>query len=293
MGAKDLAIRLLSEHCLADIATVVLPGRHVVVEEVRRTQLHHVERVADEVALTRIDGYPVVLHVEYQADDQLHMPQRVIEYQGLLRARFPEHGVVSVVVYLRAEPPARPLQQAIDPHAGDWQLAFRYEVFRPWEQAITLDAVRARPGLGPLALLTPGVTERDLPELAAILERSQVPDLPPAELSAIAYVLGGHRFDRHLLHSYLRSAAMKDSVTYQEIIQEGREQGYSQGLAEGIVETILELAELRLGPLVSDLEARLETLTLAELQALKSAVLRAADDVEFAALLGAAGRRTH
>lgn len=293
MGTKDLAIRLLAEHCLADIAPALLPQHEIVVERVVAPQLKLVERIADTIALITIDGAPAVLHVEFEATlrGQGRMPARVMAYNALLRQRYPGRAVVSVVVYLVAKPDSRrPVRRALGPRPGDLPLDFRYHVFLPWENPLTLDDVAKHPGLGPLALLTPGITAADLPAVRQLLEHGNTPGLPVPDLLAVAYIMAAHRFPLGLLDSYLRSEAMESSPGYQSILREGikkgleqgleqgLERGREQGLEQGIERGILRLIELRLGSVPAGFDGYLDSLSLRDLENLQDTLLASQDE---------------
>jgi hypothetical protein len=68
-------------------------------------------------------------------------------------------------------------------------------------------------------------------------------------LWAATYVLMGLRYDRRFTNHLLRGVrAMRESVTWQAIFEEGEEKGKAEGKAEGIRETVLLLGSKRFGP---------------------------------------------
>jgi len=214
------------------------------------------------------------------------IPERMLAYHGLLRHRHRPLPVLSMVVYLIAEPPAEPLPRSID----DDQLKFRYEVFCPWEHAIGLEAVRRRPALAPLAALTPGIAEEDLPALQEAIEAS--PALSASrrgDLLALTYFIAGRRFASNLLRSLVGSKLMEESSTYRYVMEKGREEGRQEGRREGQREglrrAILDLVEARLAQSPEKLEARLSALDEDALHQLFSELLRARDETELSGLL--------
>jgi hypothetical protein len=176
--------------------------------------------------------------------------------------------------------PAEPVPRGI----SDGQLDFRYEVFCPWERRISVEEVRRRPALAPLAILTPGIDERELPSLLPAIEEAR--ELAPsrrADLMALTYFIGGRRFPRDLLAFLIRSDAMEESATYQYVIEKGREQGQ----AEGLRRAILELAAAQLKAVPDGLEPRLASMQADALGDLFSRLVRTRDEAELRRLLTA------
>lgn len=287
MGIKDLAIRKLAQHCLADIAPLLLPDRHVEVERIEEVQLKLVERLSDNVAFCRIDGHPALLHVEFEASlsRAARLPARMMAYNALLRQAHPARAVHSAAVYLLADTGSRRVPTALRQRPGDQPVEFPYRVFLPQEHPITVEQVAATPGIAPLALLSPGIQARDLSAVKKILAASELPDLPAPDLLALTYILGGHRFDGDLLDSYLRSEAMESSPTYQAILREGRAEGRAEGQRQGLQVAIRTLVGARLGAWTGDQPARLDGLDAVALEALLERLASCADAEALRAIL--------
>jgi hypothetical protein len=169
----------------------LLPGRRVEVLAVEPTELKFVDRRADSVIRALLDGVETIVHLEFQTTHETGVPLRVLEYHAILRARYPELPVVSIVVYLMPDPPSA-IPRGVPRTARNWQLDFSYQVFCPWETPITLEQVRASPGLALLASLTTGIDQQALGSLrAAIAERA--PRATLGDLLAVTYVIAGRR----------------------------------------------------------------------------------------------------
>lgn len=286
MGQTDLAIRLLAEHHLSDLLPALLASHRVEVIAVERSELQVVERLTDQVVRAYVDGVETILHIEFQARHELDLPERVLTYNALLRHRHYPLPVVSIVVYLTPDPPPVPVPRGI--HQG--QIHFDYLVFLPWEHAIGPDQLTRFPALAPLAALTPGINETNLPEIRGVIEAA--PDLSlgqRADLLVLTYFIAGRRFTKDLLTFLLESDIMEESVTYRDLVERKLAEGRAQGLAEGrtlaLRGAILKVVEARLGHLPDSLEARLAELDADALDRLHLELVLAQDDAATRAVL--------
>ena len=128
-------------------------------------------------------------------------------------------------------------------------LTFRYQVARTWDLPVEA-FLNAGLGLVPLAPLS-RVTEG---QLAAVVRRMQERidrEAGPEEAGTLwtaADVLMGLRYSRELIDHLLRGVlGMKESVTYQAIVQEGVEIGRQEGKLEEARELLLDLGGERFG----------------------------------------------
>ncbi|NEQ12163.1 MAG: DUF4351 domain-containing protein [Moorea sp. SIO1G6] len=88
-------------------------------------------------------------------------------------------------------------------------------------------------------------------------------------LAACVDVLAGLRFEKDLVRRLLSEEIMEESVTYQDIIQKGRQRG-KQEEARFIV---MRLLTLRLGLLDPVLQQKIEGLSITRLEELSEALL--------------------
>jgi predicted transposase YdaD len=108
-----------------------------------------------------------------------------------------------------------------------FDVALRYRTVRVWEVPAQ-QWLSGGLGLVPLAPLG-DVRPRDLPAVIAQMKQRLDPPLPPskrAQLWSAAYILMGLRYERTLIQKLLQGVVtMKESVTYQAILEEGEAKG--------------------------------------------------------------------
>jgi hypothetical protein len=195
-----------------------------------------------------------LLHLEFQSGhdsaslpDSLHLRNTLLQYRHHLL-------VQSVAILLRpeADSPALtgvrtvgfPNEEPVD--------VFRYQVLRIWRIPA---AVFLAGGLGTLPLApVADVTEAQLPGIIERMQQRLTAEADPglaATLWSATYVLMGLRYSRELAGQLLQGVkSMKESVTYQAIIEEGEAKGMEKGKALGRAQGALAEARrllLRLG----------------------------------------------
>lgn len=205
-------------------------------------------------ALLRIGGpSPLLLHIEAQVSFDADLEARLMMYHALLHYRDRERlPVKTVVLFLRPRAAAERWRGQFNIGGlDDPSLVFRYEPIRLWRRSPI--ELLSHPGTMPLATLA------DLsglgPEgLAQEIERrlQGEPPIKQAEAVALSEIFAGLRPELSLAEFLLRRfPAMKESASYQWILEEGRVEGRLEGLVQGQIvalrETLLELGRERLG----------------------------------------------
>lgn len=184
------------------------------------------------------DAAPWLVHVEFQASADRQLSQRLLRYNVLLisRHRMP---VLSVAVLLRAEadgPGMTGLLQHSLPGQSSY-LDFRYKVVRAWRKPVE-EVLSAGVGMLPLAPLA-DVAANDLPGVISRMQDrlAREPGQEQASLWTSTYILLGLRYSREFASQLLRGVrAMKESTTYQAILEEGAAKGRAEGRVEGRVQ---------------------------------------------------------
>jgi hypothetical protein len=242
---------------------------------------------------------PYLLHLEFVAGhDAAALPPKLLVRNGLLEDR---HGlpVRTGVVLSR---PAADSPQLTGVHerrfpGEEAYLTFRYQVVRVW-QLPRGPLLAGGLALLPLAPIC-AVTEADLPGIIQQMKRRLSGRRARKQAHLVwsaAHILLGLRYSPTFAADLLRGVvSMKESSTYQAILEEGRAEGLAQGMAQGMAQGAVVEARrlLRLqgdkafGPPDAQTAALVERLDdLAQLKELLQRVLVANDWQE---LLGQAG----
>jgi predicted transposase YdaD len=175
---------------------------------------------------------PSLMHFEFQAGPDVGLPRRVLGYNTLLGIGH-DLPVFRVIVLLRPEANLRNITGTFEQHyprVVEPNLVFHYRVVRVWEvPAATL----LKGGIGTLALAPIGeVSEAELPtvirEMKDRLDQRKY-DKIAGELRTAVRILMGLRYEGLFIDQLLRGVQhMKESVTYQEILNEGVAKGIAQ-----------------------------------------------------------------
>ncbi len=189
-----------------------------------------------------------LLHTEFQSGYDSEGDWRLLEYKVLLTRR-EKLPVESVVVLLRpeADGPAfsglLSCDSLLDSEPG---LRFRYRVVRLWELPVEtfLEGGLATLPLAPLAK----VSDDQLPQVIEAMSKRVSSETPQAEQGALwasTYLLLGLRMKPNEAAELLRSiSAMRESTTYQAILEEGRQEGRQEGLQKGLQTGLLQGMEV-------------------------------------------------
>jgi predicted transposase YdaD len=212
-----------------------VPARTV---EIVNADVSTVKAAADKVLLVRADQGDRIQHIEFQAGPDISVPRRTHGYNALLEER---HGlpVESVVILLRPEADLAVIngvyQRCLPATAGPY-LQFHYRVIRVWEFPVAT-VLQAGISLLPLAPIS-AVGQNEL--LAVIQQIRKRLDAETdqgivGELWTATKVLLGLRYQAEFIDQLLHGVrAMKESTTYQAILEEGRQEGIQKGRQEGI-----------------------------------------------------------
>lgn len=230
------------------------------VVEVVDADLSTITAAADRVIrVTRPDES--INHLEFQAHYDTHQDERVHWYHVALRY---EMGVPvrSAVFLLRRAADGPAIRGEVFEEDGEHRLIFRYRVIRLWQIAVE-EVLSGGLGVLPLALLA-NLADAEPAEVIQRMEERIVQEAPPQrarELWTATYVLMGLRYPKETTDVLLRGVMqMKESVTYQAILEEGR----SEGKATAARTLILRLGSKRFGIPSEGVRNLLETTTSAE-----------------------------
>ena len=229
----DNICKYLAENFQADLATWLL-GSPVELTELSPTELSNEPIRADSLILLQSEN--LILHIEFQTDGNKNIPFRMLDYRVRGYRRFPDKEMRQVVIYLRKTD-----SELV--HENSFRLNkthHEFEVIRLWEQPT--EQFMTAPGLLPFAVLSQTVDPTMvLSQVAQAVEKIK-DQQQQRDIAAASSVLAGLVLNRNVIKKIFRSEIMRESVIYQDILEEGEAKGVAKGKAEGRAETTRKLA---------------------------------------------------
>jgi predicted transposase YdaD len=257
----DAATKHLIETNPADwLAYVGLPRAEV---EILDADLSSVSAAGDKLLRVR-EAMPWFLHLELQAGYESDMIERFHFYCVVERRRH-RLPVQLYVVLLRPEADGPDVTGAIEylrPNGTCYE-RFEYNVIRAWEKPVeeTLQGGLATLPLAPISNVRP----EELPAVVRRMDERLSREVSPGEaedLWTATYLLMGLRYPPEVGRQLLQGVRnMRESSTYQAILEEGRAEGEARGRAEEARRSILLIGRKRLGEPSPDVQARLDALS--------------------------------
>lgn len=214
--------------------------------EILDTDLSSVSAAADGLLKVGEES-PFGLHIEFESrHGGKQLPTRLLSY-NIWAAGQTGLVILSIAFLLTPEADSPAITSLLEQRLPDSTLihAFYYKVVRVWQVAPE-QFLSAGLGLVPLAPLG-NVAVGELPEVVRKMEEQLdtaidshiITDAEAADLWTATYFLMGSRYTKEQINQLLKGVRrMKDSVTYQAVLDEGREEGRQQGREEGRVATV-------------------------------------------------------
>ena len=261
----DNACKYLAEQYPVEFATWLLSLESQDIQ-VLKTELTLEPIRAD--AVTFLQTANQILHIEFQTLPASNppIPFRMLDYSVRLKRQY-RCDVEQVVIFLQATND----EIVFTEDYQDRTTSHRYRVVRLWEQDSA--PFLANPGLLPLATLT----QTDSPQALLAQVAEQVDRISDREqrqnIAGCAEILAGLRFEKDLIRQFFREDIMRESVIYQDILQQGVQQGRQEGRQEGEVALITRQLTRRLGDLDLLLIERIRGLSTLALEELGVALL--------------------
>jgi predicted transposase/invertase (TIGR01784 family) len=220
----DNICKYLAENFRDDLATWLL-GSPIKLTELSPTELSNEPIRADSLILLQSDN--LVLHSEFQTDPKDNIPFRMLDYRVRGYRRFPHKEMRQIVIYLR--------KTGSDlVYKNSFKLSNTYhdfEVIRLWEQPT--ERFMSVPGLLPFAVLSqtkdPTIVLSQVAQAVATIQDQQ----QQRDIAAASSILAGLVLDGNVIKKIFRSEMMRESVIYQEILEEGEAKGIAKGEAKG------------------------------------------------------------
>ncbi len=252
---EDIAKWLLGQ----PIPLVHLPTRELALEPIH----------ADSLILLKsaTPSENLILHLEFQTKPDPAIPFRMLDYWTRAKRKFPHHYLKQIVIYLTPRDTAVVYQN----YYQEERTRHEFDIVRLWEREAS--ALLDNPGTLPFAVL--GRSGNREETLQAVVNRIEKLDNQRArrELAAASYVLAGLVLRDNVIRRILRSEMMRESVTFQAILEEGRQEGLQRGEFRGKQELLKRLIRRKFGALPPTVVTQLENLSSAQLDELGEAIL--------------------
>jgi predicted transposase/invertase (TIGR01784 family) len=256
----DNICKFLAETYSADIASWLF-GEPILLTQVQPQELAVEPIRADSLILLEAEG--LLLHLEFQTKADPQIPFRMLDYWVRGKRRFPDKTMRQVVIYLKETSSDVVFQDKFEESTTH----HAFEVIRLWEQPLAnfLEFT----GMLPFAILVnDGNKERLLQDIAQKID--EIPEQKTRQtIGAATFVLAGLVLEENIIKQILRRDIMRESVTYQAILREGRQEGRK----EGLVAIVLRLLTHKFGTLPPKLHTRITRLHIPRLESLAEAIL--------------------
>lgn len=190
----------------------------------------------------------------------------MLDYYTRLKRKYGGE-IEQVVVFLKAIDSELVFQEEYT----DTNTRHRYRVIRLWEQ--DPGPFLANFALLPLAPLTRTDSPQALLQQVAARVARIEEETQRRNISGCTQILAGLRFEKDVIRQLFREDIMKESVIYQDIIQEGMQRGEVAMLQRQIAR--------RFGAVAADVQEQIQALSISQLEELAEALLdfSTADDL--------------
>jgi predicted transposase/invertase (TIGR01784 family) len=191
----------------------------------------------------------------------------MLDYRVRVYRRFPQKEMRQVVIYLR-----KTSSNLVSENSFKLKNTYhQFEIIRLWEQPT--DQFMTVPGLLPFAVLSqtkdPKMVLSQVGEAVEAITDQKI----QGNIAAASAVLAGLVLKKDVIKKIFRSEIMRESVIYQEILEEGEAKGKAEGNAEGKAEATKKLALnlLRIGMSLEQISEVTE-LSLEQVQTLQKEI---------------------
>ncbi|MGD1871638.1 MAG: Rpn family recombination-promoting nuclease/putative transposase [Mastigocoleus sp.] len=258
----DNLCKYLVENFPNDFATWLL-GEPIALTELSPKELSLEPIRADALILRQSEE--LVLHLEFQTQPDIKIPFRMTDYRLRVYRRFPEKRMRQVVIYLKETNSEEVYKTTFELE----ETLHRFQVIRLWEQPT--EVFLKTPALLPFAVLSNSKSKINILEQVANRIDNISDRKIQTDIAASTFILAGLVLKQEDIQRLLRRDIMRESVTYQLLVDEGRAEGRQEGRQEGIQEATRKIAVNMLKEELSvDLIAKATGLTVEEVQNLQN-----------------------
>jgi predicted transposase/invertase (TIGR01784 family) len=255
----DNTCKYLAENFTEDIASWLI-GSRVTLTELNPTELNVEPIRADSIIL--LTNEDLILHGEFQTIPNSNIPFRMTDYRLRAYRKFPHKRMKQVVIYLTRTQSDLVYETVFELENTRHQ----FEVIRLWEQPASM--FLESQGLYPFATLA----QTDEPESILRTVAARIEEIGAgrvqADLAATASILAGLVLNRDLVKQILRRDIMRESVIYQDILEEGEIKSEGKWRFEEAKGLVIRQLTRKLGNISPNLLAKIEALSLERVESL-------------------------
>jgi len=233
--------------------------------QILKTELNQEPIRADSVTFLQTANQ--ILHIEFQTlpASTPPLPLRMLDYWVRLYRQY-NCDIEQVVIFLKPTSS----EAAFVEQFTTRNTSHRYRVIRMWEQ--NPEPLLTSSALLPLATLAQTDSPESLLQQIAVQVSMIEETAIQQSISACTQLLAGLVFDTELVRQLFRREDMRESVIYQEILQEGKEEGREEG-RQSELRLVMRQLNRRIGAINSQLQSKVENLSLTQLEDLGEALL--------------------
>ncbi|MHC5739125.1 Rpn family recombination-promoting nuclease/putative transposase [Nostoc sp.] len=275
----DNTLKYLVEQYPEDFIRYLLASEATDIQ-ILKTELNQEPIRADSVTFLQTANQ--ILHLEFQTlpASTPPLPLRMLDYWVRLYRQY-NCDIEQVVIFLK---PTTSEAVFVDQFTAR-NTTHHYRVIRIWEQ--DPESLLLSPGLLPLATLARTDSPQNLLQQVAVQVSMIEEEATKQSISVCTQLLAGLVFEPELIRQFLRREDMRESAIYQEILEEGLQEGRQRGIEQGIeqgrqseLRLVIRLLTRRLGSINSQLQSRLQELSLAQLEDLGEVLLDFASEAD-------------
>ncbi|MEH2433710.1 MAG: Rpn family recombination-promoting nuclease/putative transposase [Nostoc sp.] len=268
----DNTLKYLVEQYPEDFIRYLLASEATDIQ-ILKTELNQEPIRADSVTFLQTANQ--ILHLEFQTlpASTPPLPLRMLDYWVRLYRQY-NCDIEQIVIFLK---PTSSEAVFVDQFTAR-NTTHRYRIIRIWEQEP--EPLLLSPGLLPLATLARTDSPQRLLQQVAVQVSMIEEEATKQSISVCTQLLAGLVFEPELIRQFLRREDMRESAIYQEILEEGLQEGRQRGIEQEIeqgrqseLRLVIRLLTRRLGSINSQLQSRLQELSLAQLEDLGEVLL--------------------
>ena len=255
----DNTCKYLAENFTEDIASWLI-GNRVTLTELNPTELNVDPIRADSLIL--LTNEDLILHVEFQTIPDPNMSFRMADYRLRAYRKFPQKRMKQIVIYLTRTQSDLVYETVFELENTRHQ----FEVIRLWQQPASI--FLESQGLYPFASLAQTDEPESILRTVAVRIEEIGAGKVQADLAATAFILAGLVLNRDLIKQILRRDIMRESVTYQDILEEGEIKSEGKWRFEEAKGLVIRLLTRKFGNVSPTLLAKIEALPLERVESL-------------------------